>query len=227
MDLLPRAYRRLTELWQKLLAQPTPLYPDFGFGRGWPIDRHYIEGFLKAHVGDIRGEVLEAAAEPNYTKLFGGEQVSTSHIMYPVPGLPGCTMVGNLETGEGIPTAAFDCLLLTQVLQFIFDMPAAVRHGHRSLKPGGVMLATFAGISQIAEGDMDAWGEYWRITDAGARRLFGDVFGPANVEVEAFGNVLAACAFLNGMVITDLSPSDLDFRDPAYQVIISVRAVKR
>lgn len=227
MDLVPRAYRRLTELRQKLLAQPTPLYPDFGFGRGWPIDRHYIEGFLKANARDIRGEVLEAAAEPNYTRLYGGDRVQTSHIMYPVPGLPGGTMVGNLETGEGIPTAAFDCLLLTQVLQFIFDMPAAVRHSHRALKTDGVMLATFAGISQIAQGDMDAWGEYWRITDAGARRLFGDVFGPDNVEVEVFGNVLAACAFLNGMVITDLTAAQLDYRDPSYQVIIAVRAVKR
>lgn len=225
--MLGRAYRRLTDLRNTLLARPVPLYPDFGFGRGWPIDRHYIEGFLKAHAADIRGEVLEAAAQPNYTRQFGGDRVTRGHIMYPVPGLPGGTMVGNLETGEGIPSAAYDCVLLTQVLQFIYDMPAAVANSHRALKDGGVMLATFAGISQIAKSDMDAWGEYWRITDAGARRLFGDVFGPANVEVQAFGNCLAACAFLNGMVISDLKPADLDYNDPEFQLIIAVRAVKR
>jgi len=224
--MLGRAYRRLNDLRNRLLARPAPLYPDFGFGRGWPIDRYYIEGFLKAHAADIRGEVLEAAAEPNYTKQFGGDRVTRGHIMYPVPGLPGGTMVGNLETGVGIPSAAFDCVLLTQVLQFIYDMPAAVANSHRALKDGGTMLATFAGISQIAKSDMVAWGEYWRITDAGARRLFGDVFGPGNVEVQVFGNCLAACAFLNGMVISDLKPADLDYSDPEFQLIIAVRAVK-
>jgi SAM-dependent methyltransferase len=221
------AYRRLKDLQNRLLARPVPLYPDFGFGRGWPIDRYYIEGFLKAHAADIRGEVLEASSEPNYTRQFGGDRVTRGHIMYPVPGLPGGTMVGNLETGEGIPAAAFDCVLLTQVLQFIYDMPAAVANSHRSLKEGGTMLATFAGISQIAKSDMDAWGEYWRITDAGARRLFADVFGEANVEVQAFGNCLAACAFLNGLVISDLKPQDLDYNDPEFQLIIAVRAVKQ
>lgn len=112
------------------------------------------------------------------------------------------------------------------MFQFIFDIPAAVRHAHAALKEGGVLLATFAGISQIAVDDMNIWGEYWRITDAGARRLFGGVFGDAQVQVEVFGNCLSACAFLNGMVIDDLAPADLDYRDPEFQLIIAVRAVK-
>ncbi|HPU16158.1 MAG TPA: hypothetical protein PK808_08730, partial [Polymorphobacter sp.] len=102
----------------------------------------------------------------------------------------------------------------------------AVRHAHAALKPGGVLLATFAGISQISRTDMDQWGEYWRVTDASARRMFGDVFGAENVSVEVHGNVLAATAFLHGMVTTDLTPRELDFNDPNYQVIIAVRAAK-
>ncbi|MGQ5702085.1 class I SAM-dependent methyltransferase [Sandaracinobacteroides sp. A072] len=220
------AYRRLSALRKRFLGKPVPLYTDFGFARGWPVDRYYIEGFLKANSADIRGDVLEAAANPNYTKQFGGDRVTRGHIMYPVPGLPGGTMVGNLETGEGIPDEAFDCIILTQVLQFIYDMPAAVRHSYRALKPGGTMLATFAGISQVSREDMDSWGEYWRVTDAAARRLFGDVFGADNVTAEPHGNVLAACAFLNGLVITDMKPEDLAYHDPDYQVIVTVRAVK-
>jgi SAM-dependent methyltransferase len=222
-----KAKRRLDHLRKRLLAHPVPLYPNFGFGRGWPIDRHYIEGFLEGRASDIRGDVLEAGISPNYTAKFGGDRVVRSHIMYPMEGRPGGTLVANLETGEGLPRAAFDCAILTQVFQFIFDMPSAVRNAHASLKEGGVLLATFAGISQIAQEDMNIWGEYWRITDAGARRLFGSVFGESHVEVEVFGNCLAACAFLNGMVISDLAPEDLDYRDPEFQLIIAVRAVKR
>ncbi len=209
-----------------ILRRPMPLHREFGWARGLPIDRHYIEGFLDRHRADIRGEVLEAAIAPNYTQRFGDNRVTGSHILYPVAGKPGATLVGNLETGEGIPVAAFDTIILTQVYQFIYDMPAAVRHSHAALLPGGVLLATFAGISQIARDDMDQWGEYWRVTDASARRLFGDVFGPANVTVEAHGNVLAATAFLHGMVVSDLTTRELDSCDPDYQLIIAVRAVK-
>ncbi len=209
-----------------ILRRPMPLHRQFGWARGLPIDRHYIEGFLERHQADIHGEVMEAAIAPNYTQRFGGDRVTGSHILYPVAGKPGATLVGNLETGEGIPENAFDSIILTQVYQFIYDMHAAVRHTHAALAPGGVLLATFAGISQISRDDMDLWGEYWRVTDASARRLFGDVFGAANVKVEAHGNVLAATAFLHGMVVTDLTPRELDFSDPDYQVIIAVRAVK-
>lgn len=209
-----------------VLRRPTPLHRNFGWARGMPIDRYYIEGFLAGHSADIRGEVLEAAVAPNYTQKFGGDRVSRSHILYPVPGKRGATLVGDLSTGEGIPGDAFDAIVLTQVFQFIYDMPAAVANSHRALKSGGVLLATFAGISQISREDMDQWGEYWRVTDASARRLFGDIFGAENVTVEVYGNVLAACAFLHGMVITDLTKRELDYRDPNYQLIVAVRAVK-
>ena len=209
-----------------VLRRPTPLHREFGWSRGVALDRFYIEGFLQAHQADIRGEVLEAAVAPNYTQRFGGDRVAGSHILYPVEH-PGATLVGNLETGAGLPETAFDCAILTQVYQFIYDMPAAVTNTWRSLKEGGVLLATFAGISQISRADMDQWGEFWRVTDASAKRLFGDVFGAENVEVEVFGNVLAACAFLHGMVISDLTRAELEYRDPNYQVIVAVRAVKR
>lgn len=209
-----------------ILRRPMPLHREFGWSRGTPIDRHYIEGFLGRHRADIRGAVLEAAVAPNYTQQFGGDRVTSGHILFPVAGEPGTTLIGDLETGIGIPPGAFDTIILTQVFQFIYGMSAAVRHSYRALKPGGVLLATFAGISQISRSDMVNWGEFWRVTDASARRLFGDVFGPENVTVETYGNVLAASAFLHAMVITDLTAGELDFNDPNYQVIVAVRAVK-
>src|SRR3990170_7811785 len=36
-----------------------PISREFGFDRGLPVDRHYIERFLSAHSSDIRGRVLE------------------------------------------------------------------------------------------------------------------------------------------------------------------------
>jgi hypothetical protein len=73
---------------------------------------------------------------------------------------------------------------------------------------------------------MNRWGDYWRFTDASARRLFGDVFGTENVIVETRGNVLAACAFLHGLANHELTKSELDYTDIDYQMLITVRAVK-
>jgi hypothetical protein len=44
--------------------------------------------------------------------------------------------------------------------------------------------------------------------------------------VETRGNVLAATAFLQGLVVADLRPEELDHSDRDYQVSILVRARK-
>lgn len=207
------------------LRRLTPVSRIFGFDRGTPVDRYYIEAFLRRRSGDIRGRVLEIA-DPDYTQRFGGDRVIRSDVLHAVPGNPRATLVGDLATGEGIPKEAFDCLILTQTFLVIYEVRSAVASAYAALKPGGVLLATFPGISQISRADMDRWGDYWRFTDASARRLFGDVFGPENVAVETHGNVLASCAFLYGIAAEELKKAELDYRDQDYQLLITVRAVK-
>jgi hypothetical protein len=73
---------------------------------------------------------------------------------------------------------------------------------------------------------MDAWGDYWRFTSLSARRLFEEAFSGGAVEVEAFGNVLAATAFLYGLSSDELRPEERDHFDPDYEVLIAIRAVK-
>lgn len=207
------------------LHRLAPISRLFGFDRGKPIDRHYIEVFLQQHGTDIQGEVLEIG-DPGYTRKFGGGRVTCSHVLHAVPGNPRATLVGDLVSGDGIPKEAFDCMVLTQTFQFIYDVQAAIATCYQALKPGGALLATFACISQISRYDMDRWGDYWRFTDASARRLFGDLFGSENVAVETYGNVLAACAFLHGLAAHELKREELDYHDPDYQVLITVRAVR-
>ncbi len=209
------------------LRRVTPISRSLGVDRGWPIDRYYIERFMALHATDIRGAVLEAGGLVSYTTKFGGDRVTRADVMYPTEGHRDGTIVANLETGAGLPEETFDCLILTQVYPFIYDVRRAVANSFRTLKPGGVVLATVPGISQICRYDMMEWGDFWRFTDASAGRLFGDVFGPANVTVESHGNVLAACAFLHGLSSSDLRPAELDYHDRDYQLSISVRAVKQ
>ena len=203
-----------------------PVSREFGFERGRPVDRWYIERFLAEHTADVRGRVLEVA-EDSYTTRFGGDAVSSSDVLFAAAGNPGATIVGDLTTGAGIQAGAFDCFICTQTLQFIPDAAAAVAGMQRLLAPGGVLLATMPGMSQISRVDDAAWGDWWRFTARGVERLAAAAFGAENIEVRAHGNVMSAAAFLYGLAAEDLAESDLAREDPDYHLLVTLRAVRR
>jgi len=202
-----------------------PLSRVFGLDRGSAIDRYYIERFIDANRGDIRGRVLEIG-EPVYAPRYGGDHVSRVDVLHAVAGNRKATIIGDLATGAGIPADTFDCIILTQTLCCIFDVFAAVRNCHRALRGGGVVLATVPGISQISRYDMDRWGDYWRFTSLSVRRLFEGIFGGQGVRVAAHGNVRIAAAFLYGASLEEASPPDLNRDDPDYEMVVTIRAVK-
>jgi len=207
------------------LRRLKPISGVFGFDRGLCIDRYYIERFLSTYSSDIKGRVLEVE-DDTYTLRFGGDRVVQSDVLHVEEGNPKATIVADLTFADHIPSDTFDCLICTQTLQFIYDLRVTIRTLYRILKPGGVLLVSFPGISQISRDDMDRWGEYWRFTTLSARRLFEEIFSPDYVTVEAYGNVLAAIAYLHGLAAEELRQNELDHRDPDYEVLITVRAVK-
>jgi glycosyltransferase involved in cell wall biosynthesis len=206
------------------LRRVVPVSRSFGFDRGQPIDRHYIDLFLSRHASDVRGRVLEIG-EPTYTRRFGGSAVSGLDVLHVREGNPEATVVGDLSNGGHLPTDAFDCILLIQTLQLIFDVPSAIRTLHRILRPGGVVLATFPGLSQRSH---DEWAEswYWGFTRASAERLFGQAFRSEGVTVQAYGNVLVTAAFLFGLSAGELSTEELGYVDPSYEILVTQRATK-
>jgi SAM-dependent methyltransferase len=201
----------------------------FGVKRGHAvelcIDRYYIERFLTYHAADIAGHVLEVA-DNTYTHRFGGANVRRAEVLHATPGNPQATIIADLTDADHIPSDTFDCIILTQTLQYIYDLRAALRTLYRILKPGGVLLATCPGISQTSRYDDEQWGEYWRFTRRSAQRLFTEVFAESEVTVRAYGNVLTAIAFLHGLLRTELRREELEYHDPDYEMLITIRAVK-
>jgi hypothetical protein len=110
-------------------------------------------------------------------------------------------------------------------LHLIYDVRAALGTLYRILKPNGVLLVTVPGVSQISK---DQWGKswYWSFTSLSIRYLFEEVFPAECVEVESYGNVLTATAFLQGIATSELERTELDFHDPHYEVLITARASK-
>ena len=131
----------------------------------------------------------------------------------------------DLAHGENIPSARFDCIILTQTLHLIFELSAAVATLRRILTPDGVLLATVPGITQLDRYEWNtSW--YWSFTNHSVRRLLEPAFGPANTTVESYGNVLTAVGFLHGLSVGELRPDELNASDPCYQLIVAVRASK-
>jgi SAM-dependent methyltransferase len=205
------------------LRRLTPISRNFGFDRGLPVDRHYVEGFLREHAGDIRGRVLEVGGD-DYTRKFGtADHIDVLHVDEEDPV---ATIVGDLTQPEGLPSSSYDCVICTQTLHLIFDFRTAITSIARLLGPGGVALVTVPGITQTCRYERDVWGDYWRFTSMSIRRLFDEVFAAENVTVDAFGSLPAAIGFLHGLAASELRPEELDTHDPDYEVLLAVRAVK-
>jgi SAM-dependent methyltransferase len=207
------------------LRRVTPIDPNWGFERGTPIDRVYVERFIGMHAADIRGRVLEIAA-PDYTSRFG-RGVERVDILMAGEGNPDATIVGDLTNAPQISDDSFDCAIVTQTLQFVYEVSSALRTVHRILAPGGVLLATVPGLTKISRIEDELYGEWWHYTGRSVRRLAEEAFGPGNVDVATYGNVLTASGFLYGLASSDLKAEELDAHDPLYEVVIGLRAVKR
>jgi hypothetical protein len=76
------------------LERLTPVSRWFGYERGQPVDRYYIEKFLAVHRGDVRGRVLEAG-DRGYTTRYGQSAVTRSDVLNLLPSSSQTTIVAN------------------------------------------------------------------------------------------------------------------------------------
>ena len=91
------------------LRRTIPISRDFGFDRGQPIDRLYIERFLERNAAAIGGRVLEIG-DDTYTRRFGGDRVSSVDILHVHGGNPRATIVGDLTDPRVLPADTYDCI---------------------------------------------------------------------------------------------------------------------
>ncbi len=195
-----------------------PVSRVFGIDRGKAVDRYYIESFLYNHSKYIKGDVLEMG-EDRYTKRFGAKD-SKSHIFVysEEAGVQGNRVYGDLEDSARVPEGKYDCIIFTQVFNFIWNVSAAIKNSIAMLKEKGVLLVTVAGNTPVSRYDMDRWGHYWNFTYKSVEKLCD--FDNTELEVCSYGNCKVACGFLQGMSVDDLEPGIMDYCDNDYPIVI-------
>ena len=201
------------------LGRTTPVSRRWGYDRGTPVDRWYIERFLAEHRAAITGRVLEVK-DSGYTDRFGHDVVEKAVLDVDAAN-DRATYVADLADCGEIPDESFDCFVLTQTLQYVWDLRPAVRHAHRVLAHGGVLLATVPVTSRVTGTPLV---DLWRFTPDACRRLFGEAFAPGPVDVRGRGNVLAQVAFLHGLAAEELAEDELRVDDEEFPLLVCVRA---
>jgi SAM-dependent methyltransferase len=205
-----------------VLGGTTPLSDNWGYDRGRPIDRFYIDSFLGEHRNDIKGKALEVK-ENLYVDRYG-TRVERCDVLDRDAENPKATIVADLSEAGALPAEQFDCIVLTQTLQYVPDVPRAIQNVKEALRAGGVLLATVPGV---ARADEDPKGpSLWTFTEAGCKKLFDEEFGSTNTAIRTYGNVLSAVAFVSGMAAQELQPAELAVHDVRFPVIVAVRAVR-
>jgi|SRR3989344_1584149 len=199
-----------------------PISTKFGLDRGTAIDRIYIEKFLNENSKFIKGRCLEIH-DNFYTKRFGGRKVTKSDILDIDKRNKEANIHADLKNLKNIiRDDTYDCFILTHTLGLIDEYEKAVSESQRILKPGGTLLVTLAAINRVS----DLEHNYWRFTKASAKYVFGKYFEGKKLNVQSYGNVLAAQAFIVGMSAQDLKEKELSFNDPHYPIVIAVKAQK-
>jgi SAM-dependent methyltransferase len=206
------------------LERDTPFSKKFGYDRGGPVDRIYIEKFMAENAHYVKGNVLEIG-DNDYTIKYGGQNVLKSDILHINHENPNATIIGDLTKLSEVADNTFDCIILTQTLHLIFNFQDALITCRRILKPGGCLLLTVPGLANI---DHSEWGSisYYNFTTNLMERVCKDIFPNDNSEVKHYGNILTVTAYLYGLGVPEINPKHFDIDDYHYQLTISTKIIK-
>lgn len=197
-----------------------PVHEDWGYRRGTPIGRVYIDDFLDMERNYIVGDVMEVS-ETTYSEKFSNPKNVKSITAIHVDDVYGCRKA-NLETFEGLREKEFDTMIITQTLAYIYNLNAVAKNIHKALKNGGYAFITVSDIGHMGRVELENYGAYWGFHKDGCKKLFSNVFGEENVNVYTYGNAKTAICQLYGLCAEDLDDETLRFHDPIYPMIIGI-----
>jgi len=197
-----------------------PISSKFGYQRGTPIDRYWIEDFIETNKRYITGSVLEIT-DPSYTLRYGSNVTKSDVLDIDIKNKK-ANIHGDLrDLKKVIKDSTYDCIILTHVLGLVDDYQSAIKECRRILKPGGVILYTGSCIGAILGEEV-----FWRFNPNSVKFIFEKYFKPKSLFIKNYGNALAGQCFLIGMAQEDLTKRELDYVDDRFPCSVGAVVIK-
>jgi SAM-dependent methyltransferase len=205
------------------LRRLEPFSDHYGWDRGTPVDRFYIDAFMAGQGPSIRGDVLEIR-DSHYTDRYATAGV-TSHVLDIDRDNRQATVIADLCEAGSLAASAYDTVVLTQTLHLLPDDGVALANLWQALRPGGAMLLTAPCVSRI-DNESPAF-DSWRFTPVGFARRLAAACPGAEIGVTGHGNVLIAVGFLMGLAQEEFERHELEHQDPRFPLLVSAVVRKR
>jgi SAM-dependent methyltransferase len=199
------------------LRRLEPFSDHYGWDRGTPVDRFYIDAFMADQRAAIRGDVLEIR-DSHYTDRYAGADV-TRHVLDIDRDNRQATVVADLCEPGSLAAAGYDAIVLTQTLHLLPDDETALANLWHALRPGGSLLLTAPCVSRI-DNESPAY-DTWRFTPVGFERRLAAACPGAQIAVTGHGNVLIAVGFLMGLAQEEFERHELEHHDPRFPLLVS------
>lgn len=199
-----------------------PLSDDYGFDRGTPVNRYYIDSFLAEHQADIYGSALEVG-DDRYSEAFGQGRITALTVVDIDATNPRATLIADLSATESLSQDSYDCILLVETLHLLLEPETCLRNCWRAVRPQGTLLVTVPALKRLSPSQPEK--DYWRFTPAGLEALITKSW-PGPFSVCAYGNLRASIAFLIANVAEECDDDDLDVSDPRFPLTVAAHARK-
>jgi Methyltransferase domain len=200
------------------LKRYTPFCPNYGYSRGTPIDRYYLDRFIRDVRSQIVGTTLEIGGHPANRETYKLESV-TEYCTMDLQQKSGAHLLGDVHSKRAFGSRSFNSVILFNVLEHCARPWIVAENIHRWLKPEGKVFCMVPNAQRIHRDPLDCW----RILPDAFAIIFG---GYSESTITSYGNLLTTIAAMSGIAAEELDEKDLAEKNNEYPVISCVVARK-
>jgi SAM-dependent methyltransferase len=195
-----------------------PICKRFGFSRGTPIDRYYLDKFVAQIRNRVVGATVEIGGARQNRELYRLTNVS-EYTAIDAEAHDYVDVVGDAHDSSLLAPDSADSILAFNVLEHCADPWLVARNMHRWLRTGGCAFCMVPNAQRVHNFPRD----YWRPLPDGVNWLFRD-FGSR--ELSQYGNPTSVIASQLGIAAEELTQAELDAQHPDYPVATCIVATK-
>ena len=205
------------------LSQGDELLPSLGT----PIVRAYWHHFLEKHRADIRGLGLEIGTTKTLRRFAG--DLDEAHALDLIAHSSEVKITADLMRAEAVEGERYDCFINQFTTHILHDLPSALYHSVRLLKPGGILLINFICVTAITYqgvnmGTGGLQNHHWFFTPLHVQHLFEQIgLSRSDFSITSYGSAFAKVAWTMNLPAEFLSHRELHQHDPMQPVLLCVR----